>query len=925
MRGIVLSITMIVWSIMSLAQEKENWRNYIKESFSSKEHGKEEVFLIERSLSEIRNASNQLQILRSIDESHHIVKGKIDNELNDAWVVNDQWKLNLQKSISHSLYYVVVSPDFSLSDFSNVEVLKNYPSVRTFLISASHQAIEESVLHNPEVIHITNKIYKPRAESRVIDLNLNPNRVNKVHHVYPALNGSTEVVSIQENSFDVNDIDLLNRSQPSGLESELMDNHATEMATIIAGAGNSFVTGRGVAQKATIISSDFFDAMPDADQAYLDFGVNTQNHSYGIFRVSEYGVEAMAFDQSAYQNKNLLHVFSSGNEGLEISEDGIYSGVEGYANLTGNIKMSKNSLVVGSADTVGNVPSFVSRGPTYDGRVKPEVVAYSVVGSSNSAALVSGVATLLQQQYREANGTDMPSALAKALIINGATDVGPEGLDFLTGYGNVNAWRSLETLRNLQYNSGVIDQGAVESYALNLPANATNLKVTLCWTDPAANANDFPALVNNLDLRLVDASASVTLPWVLDSTPNVSDLGKAAIRAIDELNNAEQVTIDNPGTTYTIEVEASTVLGPQDFFIAWHYDIENSFEWDFPTGSDNMPYNGETGSYFRWTSTIEDTGVLSYSTDDVNWTTLDASIELGVGYWRWNNPPLIGDEVRARMEVGVDVFETELFTLSEPHSANVGFNCGDSLMLRWNSVPNALDYTIYSLGVEVLEEYQTTADTFLVVADKESFSSTRFSIQPNLQDGKQLLPTPSFDYTLQGIECYVFSLFQTVALDTGIYLNLSLGTTYGIDRIVFERYEFSAYEEIGTITQPDKETYSFLDETPIQGYNEHRATIYFINGEELIFSAGTSFYLTEEPLRIFPNPIQAGEPLEIITKDFEETSPILELVDHKGAVIYRQTIRGTQDVIPTEGLQSGIYFYRLHADGELHSGRVMIR
>ena len=87
----------------------------------------------------------------------------------------------------------------------------------------------------------------------------------------------------------------------SGLESELNDNHATEMTTIIAGAGNSFVTGKGVARKANVTSSDFIDAMPDTDQDYLDLSINTQNHSYGIPRESEYGVEASAFDQSAFQ------------------------------------------------------------------------------------------------------------------------------------------------------------------------------------------------------------------------------------------------------------------------------------------------------------------------------------------------------------------------------------------------------------------------------------------------------------------------------------------------------------------------------------------------------------------------------------------------------------------------------------------------
>ncbi len=922
MRRTILNVLLIVLTTIGFAQDPNNWRTYIKEDFTTRAKGKEQVYLVEGTISALRNSVNSFEVIRSIDKHHHIVKGIINDH--QSWSVNPQWKLNIEPHKSVKNYYVVVSGDFEASLLDHFKILKAYPERNTFLIEGTYKKIEERLLPNAEVYYITNKVYSPFVESRVIDMNLNPNRVNRIHHTYPELDGVTETVSIQENNFNIEDIDILNRSLVSGLESEIVDNHATEMATIIAGNGNSFVTGRGVASNTTIISSDFLEPMPDPDQHYLDFNINTQNHSYGIIRANEYGVEARAFDQSAYLNRNLLHVFSSGNQGEEVSTDGTYSGVQGFANLTGNMKMSKNSLVVGSVDTVGQVPSFVSRGPAYDGRVKPEVVAYSVVGSSNSAALVSGVATLLQQQYRSEHSEDMPSALMKALIINGAKDVGPQGLDYLTGYGNVDAWRSLDALINDRYVVGSVADGDIESFVLNLPPNAVNMKVTLCWTDPPANVNDFAALVNDLDLRILDGT-STTLPWVLDSSPNAADLAKAATRGVDNLNNVEQVTIANPVTTYTIEVEGSEVLTSQDYYISWQYELEDTFEWDFPTGSDNMPYNGETGSYFRWTTTKTGVGILSYTTDEVNWTVLDDNIDLSDGYWRWNNPPLIGDDVRARMEIGSESFETEVFTVSRPLSTAVGFNCGDSLMLKWAPAANAESYTIYDLGPETLETFATTSDTFLVVPNISTLSTNHFSIQPNLPSGKTLLASPTFDYTLQGVDCYIFSFFQTIALDTGIYLNLSLGTTYGMDRIVFERNNLSSFEEIATISTFEEEEYSFLDENPNQGFNEHRVTIYFINGEVLTLSAGTSFYLTEEPVRIFPNPIQSGEEFTVLTKEFDERTPLLELVDHEGAIIYQREIQGTLDAIPTYDFESGIYIYRLYADGEVHIGRVLIR
>ncbi|WP_424961550.1 S8 family peptidase [Ekhidna sp.] len=923
MRGIILGALLIIWWSAVFSQKTENWRAFIDNKNQAREVIGDGVFMVESTKSELIEKGS-LVILRTIDRLHHIVKGSVSAD-DKSWLVNDDWKLNVSGSDAISHYYVVTSSTFSLDQLDAFDIVRYYESNNTYLIEGELETIKRLLLSNPDVIHITDKVARPTVENRVIDLNLNPNRVNKIHHHYPLLDGSSEIISIQENRFDEEDIDLLNRSIVTGLESETSDNHATEMATIIAGKGNSFITGKGVAQDVTITSSDFFDAMPDPDGSYIELGVSTQNHSYGIPRENEYGVEARAFDISAYNNRNLLHVFSSGNEGLEVSADGVYQGIEGFANLTGNIKMTKNSLIVGSTDTVGNVPSFVSRGPTYDGRVKPEVVAYSVVGSSNSAALVSGVAVLLQQQYREDNGTDMPSSLVKAILINSADDVGPDGLDFLTGYGSVNAWRSLESLRNDQYFEGSVTNGNTESFNLNLPADAVNLKATLVWTDPAANVKDFPALVNDLDLRLIASDLSTILPWVLDPSPNVSDLSKPAIRGIDDLNNVEQVTISSPTTNYTLEVEGSAVAGSQDFYIAWQYDVADTFEWDYPTGSDNMPYNGETGSYFRWSTTKTGTGELAYSEDEANWIVLDSNVDLTKGLWRWNNPPQISNAVKARMTIGVKIFETDFFTVSEPLSASVGFNCADSLMLRWNPSPNAIDYTVFSLGVEELEMVTTVSDTFLVIPDTSVFSTRKFSIQPNLPDGKGLLPAPTFDYTLQGVDCYVFSFFQTVALDTGIYLNLRLGTTYGMEEVIFERNEFDSFTTIETISSPDYEEITFLDTDPNQGYNEHRAIIRFENGQELILSAGSSYYMTEIPLRIFPNPAIVGESLGIITRSFEDRTPILELIDDRGALVHKQEIQGTQDDIPTVRLKPGVYFYRLYADGEVFTGRLLIR
>ncbi|MEM7298188.1 MAG: S8 family peptidase, partial [Bacteroidota bacterium] len=863
--------------------------------------------------------SKDLNIVRRLDNNHFIVLADQSAlESVKFWKVNNEWKLLIDPKSPGDLFYIIGTKRYRPK---GLEVINEYRNI--FLVRLNLNRIK-SLLTDPEIISISNKVSKPKTETRVIDLNLNPNRVNKIHHFYPELDGNSELVSIQENSYQPDDIDLVSRNVETGFESTRFDNHANEMATIIAGAGNSFITGRGVATRANITSSDFFSVLPNEDSYYFDNGILTQNHSYGIEQDTLYQAEAVAFDLSSYNNRNLLHVFSSGNEGNTTAPGGVYEGIEGFSNLTGDIKMTKNSLVVGSVDTLGNEILFSSRGPTYDGRVKPEVVAYSMVGSSNSAALASGVSVLLQQEYRNTTGGDLPSALAKALLINSATDVGSPGLDYVTGYGSIDAFRSLSTLKDAQYFRGSVSQSEIENFNLNIPINALNLKVTICWTDPPANAGDAIALVNDLDLRLVDGGSNTTLPWVLDNVP--SELSSLAARSVDRLNNIEQITLDNPETTYTIEVEGTDVVDSQEFFIAYQYDLGDSFEWDYPTGSDNMTYNGDTGSYFRWNTTFQGSATLDYSIDNgQNWLQLNNAIELSRGYWRWNNPSLEGDSAIARMTIGADTFTTDVFTLSAPLDASVGFNCGDSLMLRWQTIPKASDYTIFRLGELSLEEITTVEDTFIVINNKSSLLDERLTIQPNLSNNKNLLPAPTFDYTLQGIDCYIFSFFQTLALDTGFYLNLTLGTTKDIDRITFQRNNLSNYVDIGSIENPDREEISFLDDNPTQGYNEHRVVIDFINGEQLIMSAGASFYLTEIPVRVFPNPVEREGFVQIITKEFGDSSSVFELIDSKGALILSKTIFGTLDFAPLTGLDPGIYYYRLIADGEVFNGRVIIR
>jgi len=879
-------------------------------------------------------------VLRRLDKSHVIIRKPMSQSLKDIQQperllpANYQWKLSPNSDVIQASS---ASKDFvfkSLSPQSTVNFLNQngISASRTYgnywLARQLNPAMVKLLLKREEVIYLGQESQKALEDSRVLDMNLNPNRINLVHHHFPDLMGQGTVLSVKESGYNAQDIDLVGRNLISDLTADFSSNHATEMATIAAGAGNSSLNGKGVASRSTLTSSFLSVLFPDADQAYQNLSVSVQNHSYGTEEIENfYGAAAEAYDLSANANPALLHVFSLGNQGASTPDNGAYAGVSGMASITGNFKASKNTLTVGSVDTVGRKVAFVSNGPAHDGRVKPELVAYSVFGSSNSAALVSGVALLLQQAYEQAQGSLPTSALLKALLINGARDVGTIGPDYLTGFGNVDAYRSLQSLQAGQFTTGNLADGEQNEVLINVPANAVNLKVTLVWNDPAAAANANLALVNDLDLVLEDADATTWQPWVLNIAAD--RLTAVATPGTDRLNNVEQVSITNPvAGALKIKVTGADVPeGPQAYSLVWTWEMAESFDWTFPSASDNMPYNGETTGYFRWESTLAAaTGVLEYSTDGgVNWELIDAAVALDEEQYRWEAPQL-KTAALARMTVEGQPYLTGAFTISRPERISVGFSCADSVRIQWNELQEAISYEVLSLGDAFMEQVAITTDTAYTF-NKSDFQSRFFSVQPVLADGARPIASATFDYDFQGVGCYLISFFTELVPEEGVYLNLDLGTPAGIVEVAFERQTKNGDFELLTVFRAAELNANLrpLDPEPFQGLNSYRVRMTFENGEELFSEVSSAYFLTTQPFLVFPNPLPRGEVLSVFSRTFEDGQTVtLTLFDQVGNKAFDLSLNSDRFAFDLSLLPAGLYTYRIVTEGVSHTGRLIL-
>jgi serine protease AprX len=357
-----------------------------------------------------------------------------------------------------------------------------------------------------------------------------------------------------------------------------------------------------------------FAGLPLELRTLFDFaysqGARIHSNSWAGGDTAGYDNDCQIVDQFIWDKPNFCILFSAGNDGTDADNDGVVD-----LGSVGTPGTAKNCITVGAcenarpdvtltygerwtdkfkvdpiksdrvADNASDIAAFSGRGPTTDGRIKPDIVAPGtyilsarsralpddiinyglpkgsnlymyMCGTSMATPLAAGGVGIVREYLRKVRKIKSPTAaLLKAAVIAGAEPVGknPTPPDNNQGFGRLNIDNVLAPpapLNTAFIEGSGMNTGDLNERVITVKESGQNLRFVMAYSDFPG-----PKLVNNLNMVVRDPAG----------VPHIGNVN--ANGGFDANNNVELIVIPQaPAGDYRLQVIGANVpRGPQRY------------------------------------------------------------------------------------------------------------------------------------------------------------------------------------------------------------------------------------------------------------------------------------------------------------------------------------------------------------------------